>query len=158
MRNLPVDHTECMDDPYDRSDRFELIAACDEETLVGFADDLLDEDVQLRVLQEPRPQLVMQQAVEPVEHQPFNLGEVVVTAAEVELDDAKGFAMVAGKAERKALAGAVVDAGVALGHPRTDDIAEGLTAAATERSERRRRQWAESRATTVDFETMEDEQ
>lgn len=144
-------------DATDRSDRFELIAACDGDTLAACADDVLDGNTPLHVRQEPKPQLVMQQVTEPVERQPFNLAEVLVTAAEVEVDATAGFSMVAGKAERKALAGAVVDAAIAGSHPRTDAFIDRLQAGAADREERRRQQWAESRATTIEFATMEDE-
>jgi alpha-D-ribose 1-methylphosphonate 5-triphosphate synthase subunit PhnG len=144
-------------DATDRSNRFELIAACDGDTLAACADDVLDGTTPLRIRQEPKPQLVMQQVTEPVERQPFNLAEVLVTAAEVEVGDTDGFAMVAGKAERKALAGAIVDAAIAGGYAPTDGFIDRLEAGAAEREERRRQQWAESRATTVEFATMEDE-
>lgn len=140
----------------DRTARFERIAACDEETLVTSAESVLDGSTAVRVLQEPTTKLVMQRTMDPVEGRAFNLGEVLVTTAEVGLDDERGFAMVPGKAERKALAGAIVDVAVAADHPRIDDLRSNLVAAANEREERRRRRWAESRATTVSFDVMED--
>jgi alpha-D-ribose 1-methylphosphonate 5-triphosphate synthase subunit PhnG len=147
-----------MVDPHDRSDRFELIAACDDEMLGRFADEILADDPPLSVRQEPRPQLVMQQVREPVERRPFNLGEVLVTPAEVDLDGARGFAMVPGKNERAALSGAIVDAAVAAGHETTSAIVEALEDVDVRRREQRRRTWAESKHTTVDFRTMEGEQ
>ena len=144
-------------DVYDRSDRFEMIAACNREILVDSANAILDGETEVRILQEPTPQLVMQQVTEPVEKRPFNLGEVLVTAAEVELEEERGFAMVAGKSEAKAVSGAIVDAAVAAGHSRSETIASDLEGATAARENRRQRQWAESRATTVEFETMEDE-
>lgn len=146
---------ECMVDPYDRSDRFELIAACEEATLAGFADDVLEDDPPLSVRQEPRPQLLMQQVREPVERRPFNLGEVLVTPAEVELDGTRGFAIVPGKAERAALSGAIVDAAVAAGHRATPSIVGALEDVNARQRERRRTEWAESKHTAVEFETME---
>jgi alpha-D-ribose 1-methylphosphonate 5-triphosphate synthase subunit PhnG len=146
-----------MVDPHDRSDRFELIAACDGETLGRFANEILADDPLLSVRQEPRPQLVMQQVREPVERRPFNLGEVLVTPAEVDLDGARGFAMVPGKNERAALSGAIVDAAVAAGHETTSNIVEALEDVDARRREQRRRTWAESKHTTVDFQTMEGE-
>jgi alpha-D-ribose 1-methylphosphonate 5-triphosphate synthase subunit PhnG len=100
----------------------------------------------------------MHQVVEPVERRPFNLGEVVVTPAEVELDGHRGFAMLPGKAERAALSGAIVDAAVAGGHPLTTEITNTLTDVAADQQARRRQAWAESKHTTVEFETMEDEE
>ena len=147
-----------MADPHDRSDRFELIAACEGETLGRFANDVLADDLSLFVRQEPRPQLIMQQVREPVERRPFNLGEVLVTPAEVDLDGVRGFAMVPGKSERAALSGAIVDAAVAGGHKTTADIVEALEDVDARRREQRRRTWAESKHTTVDFQTMEGQQ
>lgn len=144
-----------MPDPYDRSDRFELLATCDAETLVGHADTVVD-GTDVRVLQAPTPQLVMQQVVEPVHYQPFNLGEVVVTAAEVQLRGAKGFAMRPGKAEKPALSAAVVDAAIESDHPHTGAMVESLSRTADEREADRREQWGRTRNTAVDFEEMED--
>lgn len=139
----------------DRSQRFEAIAACDSSTLTELADRVLAREPDLHVLQEPAPKLVMQRATDPLSGTVFNLGEVLVTAAEVRLDGEKGFAMVAGKTESTALAGAIVDAAVTAGHL-TDPITTALEAALDVSEERRRRQWAESRATTVDFDVLED--
>jgi alpha-D-ribose 1-methylphosphonate 5-triphosphate synthase subunit PhnG len=141
----------------DRSERFERIAACEADVLEGLADRVLADDPPFEVLQEPRPQLVMQRVREPVEHRPFNLGEVVVTPAEVRVDGDRGFAMVPGKDERGALSGAVVDAAVAADHPITPEAAAALAEATAEREAEREREWARSRHTTVEFEAMEDE-
>lgn len=158
MRQLGLPFTQCMVDPTDRSERFELIAGCDEATLARFANEVLETDPPLSVRQDPRPQLLMQQVVEPVEHRPFNLGEVVVTPAAVELDGTRGFAMLPGKAERAALSGAIVDAAVAGDHPVTDGVLQALEQVAADREAERAQAWARSKHTTVDFETMEDEQ
>ena len=155
MRMLWRASIECMVDPHDRADRFELIAACEENTLARFADDVLEDDPSLSVRQEPRPQLLMQQVREPVERRPFNLGEVLVTPAEVELDGTRWFAMVPGKAERAALSGAIVDAAVAADHSATPSIVDALEQVRARRRERRRTEWAESKHTAVEFETME---
>ncbi|MFW5900170.1 MAG: phosphonate C-P lyase system protein PhnG [Halodesulfurarchaeum sp.] len=142
---------------YSRSERFELIATCDGSVLTRFADEVLESEPPLTVLQEPKPTLLMQQVREPVERRPFNLGEVVVTPAEVSLDGERGFAMRPGKAERAALSGAIVDAAVAGNHGRTDAIVDELEAASETRSADRANEWAKSRHTAVEFETMEDE-
>ena len=133
-----------------------MIAACDGETLVDLAETVLDGETRVRVLQAPKPKLVMQRVREPVHNDQFNLGEVLVTPAEVEIDGERGFAMVAGRAEAPAVSGAIVDAAVAADHPRADQIKRTLAEGMIERAARRQRQWAESRATTIEFETMED--
>ena len=145
-----------MPDPHDRSDRFELIAACDDETLVSHADAVLDGAVEMQILQAPTPQLVMQQVTDLVQRQPFNLGEVVVTAAEVTLNETKGFAMVPGKAEKPALSGALIDAAVADGHPRAAEIVSSLETAGNRETAAANRRWGHARETRVDFEEMED--
>ncbi|WP_363466693.1 phosphonate C-P lyase system protein PhnG [Halogeometricum borinquense] len=146
-----------MPDLTDRTERFELIAACDDSTLVELAEDVLDGETPVKIVQEPKPQLLMHRVREPVERRPFNLGEVLVTAAEVSFAGERGFAMVAGKAETKAVSGAIVDAAVEADHDATERICTRLREAHTDREATRRRQWNESRATTVQFETMEDE-
>jgi alpha-D-ribose 1-methylphosphonate 5-triphosphate synthase subunit PhnG len=144
-----------MVDVHDRSDRFECIAACDDGTLARFANEILDAEPSLSIRQEPRPQLLMQTVREPVERRPFNLGEVVVTPAEVTLDGDRGFAMVPGKAERAALSGAIVDAAVAGDHQATPRIVDALENARRTQQNRRQAEWAQSKHTTVEFETME---
>ena len=147
-----------MDDPTDRTDRFELIAAASESELAALANRILETDPELSIRQEPRPQLLLSQVREPVERRPFNLGEVVATPAEVVLGGARGFAMIPGKAERAALSGAIVDAAVAGGHPLSSDAIESLSTVADREREARRRAWAETRHTAVDFDTMEGQQ
>lgn len=144
-----------MDDPSDRTDRFECIAAADGDTLSDLAETVLATDPSLTVRQEPRPQLLAQRVTDPVERRPFTLGEVLVTPAEVTLDDARGFAMLPGKAERAALSGAIVDAAVAGAHPIADEAIETLNTVAEREREQRRREWAETEHTRVSFETME---
>lgn len=146
-----------MDDPADRADRFELLAACEDDTLARLANDVLASDPRLAVVQEPKPQLLMQQVREPVERRLFNLGEVVVTPAEVELGSARGFSMVPGKAERAALSGAIVDAAVAGDHPKRSELIAALERVADRRRTERREEWNESKHTAVEFETMEDD-
>lgn len=147
-----------MVDPYDRADRFELIASSEESTLAQFANEILQGEPSMSVHQAPRPQLLMQQVREPVERRPFNLGEVLVTPAEVELNGSRGFAMIPGKAERAALSGAIVDAAVAGGHKTTAAIVTALNEVAASQQNEQRQAWAESKHTAVEFETMEDQE
>jgi alpha-D-ribose 1-methylphosphonate 5-triphosphate synthase subunit PhnG len=154
LSQTPIEH---MSTTADRTERFERIAGCDGDRLADLADAVLASGSTLAVVQEPRPQLCLQRVREPVERRPINIGEVVVTPAEVELDGARGFAMVPGKAERAALSGAIVDAAVAGDHEQHDAIVDELAAAAEKRAAERQREYAESRHTTVEFETMEDE-
>lgn len=140
-----------------RTIRFEQIAHTEVETLSTLANRVLSTNPSLSVLQEPHPQLIMQQVTDPVEHQQFNLGEVVVTPAEVTLNDAQGFAMYPGKQERAALSGAIVDAAVAGNHAHAEVIQDTLDTVAERRKQQRDETWSESRHTAVEFETMEGE-
>lgn len=146
-----------MEDPHDRSDRFELIAVCEGDALARVANEILAADPVLSVLQAPRPQLVMERVREPVRGRPFNFGEVVVTPAEIDLDGSRGFAMRPGKAEREALSGAILDAAVAGGHRLADEIVETLESARVDFEANREREWRRSRHTTVEFSVMEDD-
>ena len=146
-----------MHDPSDRTDRFELIAACDGGALTDAANQVLATEPSVSVRQEPRPQLLMQRVRDPVENRPFNLGEVVVTPAEVELDGADGFAMRPGKAERQALSGAIVDAAVAGGHPAAEAVAARLEETRRRFEDERERERARSRHTTVAFDIAGDD-
>lgn len=58
--SVPRGSAEYMADPHDRSDRFELIAACEGEQLAGFANEVLEDDPPLSIRQDPRPKLLMQ--------------------------------------------------------------------------------------------------
>lgn len=141
----------------DRTRRFELIAQAPRESLIEHATAMLDDDLPIRILQEPDPQLLMHRVTDPVEQRPFNLGELLVTTAEVQLAGEKGYAMVPGRARDKAVSGAIVDAAIEADHDRRPAIVADLEAADADRQQCRRRRWAESRATTVEFATMEDE-
>jgi alpha-D-ribose 1-methylphosphonate 5-triphosphate synthase subunit PhnG len=99
----------------------------------------------------------MQQVTDPVEHQQFNLGEIVVTPAEVSINDAQGFAMYPGKQERAALSGAIIDAAVAGNHTHAEIIQNKLDTMDERRKQQRDETWSESQHTAVEFETMENE-
>ncbi|WP_182021505.1 phosphonate C-P lyase system protein PhnG [Haloquadratum walsbyi] len=145
------------DDRNDRTIRFEQIAHAEIKTLETLANRVLATNPSLSVLQEPHPQLIMQQVTDPVEHQQFNLGEIVVTPAEVSINDAQGFAMYPGKQERAALSGAIIDAAVAGNHTHAEIIQNKLDTMDERRKQQRDKTWSESQHTAVEFETMENE-
>jgi alpha-D-ribose 1-methylphosphonate 5-triphosphate synthase subunit PhnG len=92
-----------------REQRFEAIAVADPAALVPAANALLAAHP-VEVLRPPVGGSVMIRAIETAEGSPFNLGEVSVTEAEVELAGQRGYAMVMGFAPEHALAGAIIDA------------------------------------------------
>jgi alpha-D-ribose 1-methylphosphonate 5-triphosphate synthase subunit PhnG len=94
----------------DRNQRFEAIAVCDEAVLARLAERALAGGAAVTVLREPTPGMVMMRARESARRSLFNLGEVAVTEAEVEIGPHRGYAMTMGLRPAKALAGAIVDA------------------------------------------------
>jgi len=92
-----------------REERFDALTAADTEALVAMADELLSTH-EVTVLRAPAGAAVMMRAIETAEGSTFNLGEVSVTEAEVELAGERGYCMVLGFNPEKALAGAVLDA------------------------------------------------
>jgi len=89
---------------------------------------------------------------EKVDGEVFNLGEVLTTSCEVNLDGEPGWAMVMDHDPERALCAAVVDAASRHGgfedlHP---ELAELLAAA----REARRARWAGVQPTRVEFEEM----
>jgi alpha-D-ribose 1-methylphosphonate 5-triphosphate synthase subunit PhnG len=63
----------------------------------------LRESIQHQVIKAPKLELVMFQAKESVEQIDFNVGEVLVTSAEVRVNDAIGYSMIMETDEQKAL-------------------------------------------------------
>ncbi|MBK7127657.1 MAG: phosphonate C-P lyase system protein PhnH [Dehalococcoidia bacterium] len=86
-----------------------LLAIADEPALVALADQILAAH-SVTVLRPPVSGACMMRAIETAEGSVFNLGEVSITEAEVELEGERGYCMVMGCAPQKALAGAVLDA------------------------------------------------
>lgn len=146
-----------MPDVHERTDRFEMIASCGEGELIDLADAILRTDPSFAVLQEPTPQLILGQAREPIEQEPFNVGEVVVTTAEVSIDDVRGFAMQPGQTKRGAMAGAIVDSAVEGDHPQTETIRPVLESVAEREREDRAEIKNEREATAIEFTSIEDE-
>jgi alpha-D-ribose 1-methylphosphonate 5-triphosphate synthase subunit PhnG len=91
---------------------------------------------------------------EPSERLQFNFSEVTVSEAEVTANGQRGYAMVMGRQPEKALAGAVLDVALELGHPASDDIEAALTAALASESRRRQSAVAAVAGTRVQFEEM----
>ena len=65
--------------------------------------DTMRQAIQHRVIRSPQHELVMFQAEESVEKLDFNVGEVLVTSAEVRVKNAIGYSMIMETDEQKAL-------------------------------------------------------
>jgi len=121
----------------EREERLEAISYAEREILEGLADRVL-EDLAVEVSRGPSVGLLMVRGEEPSERLQFNFSEVTVSEAEVTANGRRGYAMVMGRQPEKALAGAVLDVALELGHPASDDIEAALTAALASEDRRRR--------------------
>ncbi len=137
-----------------RKERFEAIAACDEERLAALAERVLAGGVQVTILRPPSPGLVMVRARESARRSVFNLGEATVTEAEVEIDGARGYAMTMGIRPRHGLAGAIVDAAAEALPALRPAIEDELRAALRERDERRAARRRRVAGTRVEFDEI----
>jgi len=119
----------------EREQRLEAISLSDSETLECLADQVL-ETLAVEVARGPAVGLLMVRAEEPSDRLQFNFAEVTVSEAEVTAEGQRGYAVVMGRAPEKALAGAILDVALELGHPASPDIESSL-AKALEREQRR---------------------
>jgi alpha-D-ribose 1-methylphosphonate 5-triphosphate synthase subunit PhnG len=137
----------------EREQRLEAISYAERELLEDLADRVL-EDLPVEVSRGPSVGLLMLRGEEPSERLQFNFSEVTVSEAEVTANGQRGYAMVMGRQPEKALAGAVLDVALELGHPASDDIEAALSAALAAESRRRQAAVASVAGTRVRFEEM----
>jgi len=109
----------------------------------------------IKVIREPVTGLVMMRVRDSVEGKPFNLGEVLITEAVVEMDNCCGYGFAQGDAPDRAMCMAVLEAALAAGHPLAPVIREVLEKEALALAERKKREAALIDRTRVNFETME---
>jgi alpha-D-ribose 1-methylphosphonate 5-triphosphate synthase subunit PhnG len=91
---------------------------------------------------------------EPSERTQFNFAEVTVSEAEVTAQGQRGYAMVMGREPEKALAGAVLDVALEVGHPASPAIEAALTQALGAEARRREAEMQRVAPTRVRFEEM----
>jgi alpha-D-ribose 1-methylphosphonate 5-triphosphate synthase subunit PhnG len=137
----------------DRETRLEAISLSDSPVLEQLADQVL-ETLEVEVARGPAVGLLMVRIEEPAERLQFNFAEVTVSEAEVVAEGQRGYAMVMGRQPEKAIAGAILDLAVELGHPATPDIERRLSEALERESERRAALVARVEPTRVQFEEM----
>lgn len=137
-----------------RERRVELLAGIDAEPLVALADRCL-ERVEPTIVQEPEIGMVMLPLREPIAHDRFYLGEVLVTRAEVEIDGHRGWSMRLGEDRAAALAAAICDAVAEAGGPEADDVAAMCRWSADLTASTERAAWAELSPTEVTFEELD---
>ena len=137
----------------EREERLEAISYAEREILEDLADRVL-EDLPVEVSRGPSVGLLMLRGEEPSERLQFNFSEVTVSEAEVTANGRRGYAMVMGRQPEKALAGAVLDVALELGHPASDEIEAALKAALAVEDARQRSAVAAVAPTRVRFEEM----
>ncbi|HJH27968.1 MAG TPA: phosphonate C-P lyase system protein PhnG [Methanophagales archaeon] len=135
-----------------REKRFEIIAVSEKASICELAEEIL-QDTEVKILKE-HTGMIMARASDSVAGAVFNLGEVLVTEAEVEIGGEKGYAMVLGMEPEKARAGAILDAAVETNHPLKNKILETLEEERKKAEERKRKLWGMVKPTKVEFEVM----
>lgn len=136
-------------------ERSGLLAAADAAELIALADRLIEQHGEPSVIQAPDVALLSMQVREPVERTRFQLGDVLVTSAEVVIGGAEGWAMRMG-GDRAATLAAAVCSGVADHGLDGSDLVDELCRRTAERLERERLvEWAELVATRVEFEELD---
>jgi alpha-D-ribose 1-methylphosphonate 5-triphosphate synthase subunit PhnG len=136
-----------------RDKRFELIAHANSERICEIAERILA-DTEVEVIKKPVGGMIMMRFRDTAEKCIFNLGEVLVTEAEVRIDEELGYAIVMGRDPEAALAGAILDAAVEAEHPLAPEIVDLLGSEEVRRKEELQKTWAEVVTTKVDFEVM----
>ena len=91
-----------------------ILAKADRNTVITLAAEIQNSYSPV-VIKEPSKTLTMIKMREPIKQSLFYIGEVIVTEATVEIDGAKGFAVLMGDDYEKALAVAIIDAAVNKG-------------------------------------------
>jgi alpha-D-ribose 1-methylphosphonate 5-triphosphate synthase subunit PhnG len=137
----------------DRERRLEAISLAAAGLLEEMADDVL-QTLEVEVSRGPTVGLLMVRVEEPSERRRFNFAEVTVSEAEVTAAGHRGYAMVIGRAPDKALAGAILDAAIEVGHPARATIEAQLAAVLRDEEGRRAAVWAKVEPTRVRFEEM----
>lgn len=132
----------------------QILAEGDNAALQEVMENLMKAGV-VKVVREPALCLVMLRARETVQQQPFNLGEVLITEAVVEIDGAAGYGFVLGDEPQKALCFAVVEAALKASHPQSSKILSLMEKDAAAVRERKLREFAPVARTRVNFEVME---
>ncbi|RLG24279.1 phosphonate C-P lyase system protein PhnG, partial [Methanosarcinales archaeon] len=133
-----------------RDKRFELIARANSERICGIAERILDDAATaVEVVKKPVCGMIMMRFRDTAEKCVFNIGEVLVTEAEVRIGSELGYAMVMGRDAEAALAGAIIDAAVESGHPLTPEIIDILRSEEVRRKEELQKRWAKVATTKV---------
>lgn len=130
-----------------------LLARADRDLVVDLADACLV-DEQMRVVRAPEVGTVLTRVREPIAGLRFNLVDLLVTSAEVELAGEPGWGMRVGEDRAAALAQAVCDAEIARGGPRADRIRAAADQVEAALRDARAAEWERLQPTIVRFEEV----
>jgi alpha-D-ribose 1-methylphosphonate 5-triphosphate synthase subunit PhnG len=103
----------------DRKTQFEILARAS-SAIIPIAEEIL-RSADIELIKKPQTFLLMARATDSVTSCPFNLGEILVTEAEVRLGTYIGYSLIMGEEPEKALAAAVIDAAL-----QGDDVCRSL--------------------------------
>jgi alpha-D-ribose 1-methylphosphonate 5-triphosphate synthase subunit PhnG len=141
--------------PLSREQRCELLAGAPAGPLVQLAEEALAGATAPTVVRPAETGTVVLQVREPVEGIRFELGDVLVTRAEVAWDGHRGWAMRPGDDRVAVLAAAVLDAEVERGGPLARGVLDLCASVAGLAHEARQREWDELSPTIVAFEELD---
>ncbi|MGP8321564.1 MAG: phosphonate C-P lyase system protein PhnG [Methanosarcinaceae archaeon] len=136
-----------------RDKRFGLIARANGELMCDIAERILA-DTGVDIVKKPLCGMIMMRFRDTAGNCIFNLGEVLVSEAEVRIGNSMGYAMMMGIELETALAGAILDAAVEEGHPLAFEIIGLLNNEEKRLLEEKQVKWAKVASTRVDFKVM----
>lgn len=138
-----------------REQRCELLAEAPADAVIRLAEACLAGAPSPVVVHPAETGTVVLQVREPVEGIRFDLGDVLVTRAQVRWAGHDGWAMRPDDDRIATLAAAVLDAEVERGGPRAGDVTGLCASVAASLAEDRRREWDELAPTVVHFEELD---
>lgn len=137
-----------------RQESCELLGLVASDDIVRLADQVLATGAATRVTRRPETGSIVLQVREPVARRRFQLADMVVTTAELELDDEPGWALRPGTDRLATLAQAVCEAELARNGAIAPHIEARLAAQEQERAQQRAQEWQELLPTVVEFEEV----
>lgn len=136
-----------------QEERFEIIAFCRKGILLSLAEEVR-KTLEIKIVKQ-NTALVMMQVKDSVEREIFNLGEVLVSEALVEINGVWGYTQVLGDDLEKAQAGAILDAACEAKYPLTEKIVEKLNEEKDNYHREKAGEYAKIKSTRVKFEVMD---
>jgi alpha-D-ribose 1-methylphosphonate 5-triphosphate synthase subunit PhnG len=138
----------------DIKDKYRVLADGDEEVWETLAKKILATS-NVNILKPPSTSLVMMRARDSAEGIVFNVGEVLITECEVEIDSCRGWGYVLGDRPTIALAVAIIDAALNAAHPLVDEIVQVVNQQREELEKKKLLEFRLVNRTKVKFEVME---